>query len=594
MKRNNQISAGTLVGGRFQIQSFLGEEGGSELYQAQDSQGGAAVALRVFSATEMTRTVVETDLGKAAQVSHKNLATLVAWGLEGDRIYVATEATDGPSLRQILDAKRREGSVIGLTHAHVLLGHVGNALDRVHSTLVHGGVNPSAIRVTSAGRVKLTDLGLSRALPALARRGGADFNSQGVYLAPEVAAGEELSPSADVYSLAAILYEMLTGHAPASPLWPPSQVNSAVPPAVDAVVARGMAPLSETRFSRPKELLDALGAVLASMAGGVQPAAVQPKAPSARLSMGKSFSVADAVRLTEEYERWLIQKDKLDYGPFSLAQVMAQMEKGIFNGDDIIVDVDSGDRQKIRENPQLVEFTRLTERRLEAQRRAQAEQAHEHVERKKGRWTIFIIGSAVVALAAGLAWFIHQRVAAKDDVLASRVSEADVDAFLKDVKILVSGTPAGGRRQARWARRRRGRSRRGLQQQHGPGRCDPGGWRRHSRRGHDRPSHARQLPPAGSLHHGQGRADHRGRLRGSAHRTGQGGAGQRPGQGTASHVHLESDAVLRLSCLQGQEHHRELVDVDPLIAVAKRRAATWRSLRGVPCRASPPAHAGPG
>jgi serine/threonine-protein kinase len=418
MKRNNQISAGTLVGGRFQIQSFLGEEGGSELYQAQDSQGGAAVALRVFSATEMTRTVVETDLGKAAQVSHKNLATLVAWGLEGDRIYVATEATDGPSLRQILDAKRREGSVIGLTHAHVLLGHVGNALDRVHSTLVHGGVNPSAIRVTSAGRVKLTD-----------------FNSQGVYIAPEVAAGEELSPSADVYSLAAILYEMLTGHAPASPLWPPSQVNSAVPPAVDAVVARGMAPLSETRFSRPKELLDALGAVLASMAGGVQPAAVQPKAPSARLSMGKSFSVADAVRLTEEYERWLIQKDKLDYGPFSLAQVMAQMEKGIFNGDDIIVDVDSGDRQKIRENPQLVEFTRLTERRLEAQRRAQAEQAHEHVERKKGRWTIFIIGSAVVALAAGLAWFIHQRVAAKDDVLASRVSEADVDAFLKDVKI---------------------------------------------------------------------------------------------------------------------------------------------------------------
>jgi hypothetical protein len=57
------------------------------------------------------------------------------------------------------------------------------------------------------------------------------------------------------------------------------------------------------------------------------------------------------------------------------------------------------------------------------------------VERKKGRWTFLIVGTAVVALAAGLAWFIHKRVAAKDDVLASRVSEADVDAFLKDVKI---------------------------------------------------------------------------------------------------------------------------------------------------------------
>ena len=433
MKPKNQIAAGTLIGGRFQIQRFLGEECGSDVYQAQDSQGGAAVSLRVFTAKGMTLSAAEADLVQAARVPHKNLATLVAWGLDGNHVYVASEAVDGASLRQIFDARRNEGNVIGLNHAHVLLGHVANALDSVHSALIHGGVNPAAIRVTGAGRVKLTDLGLSRALPALARRGGPDSNSHGAYLAPELSAGEEPSPAADVYSLAAILYEMLTGHAPASPLWPPSQVNSAVPPAVDAVVARGLAPLPETRFSRPRELVDALGAVLASMAGS-SPAAAAPPKP-VRLTMGKSFSVADAVRLTEEYERWLIQKDKLDFGPFSLAQVMAQMDKGIFTGDDIIVDVDSGDRQRIREHPQLIEFTRLNERRLEAQRRAQAERAHEHVERKKGRWTLLIIGTAVLALAGGLAWFIHKRVAAKDDVLASRVSEADVDAFLKEVKI---------------------------------------------------------------------------------------------------------------------------------------------------------------
>jgi serine/threonine protein kinase len=443
MKPNNRIAAGTLVGGRFQIQRFVGEECGSDVYQAQDSQEGASVSLRVFGAKGMTQNTAETDLAQAAGVSHKNLATLVAWGLDGNRIYVASEAMDGATLRQILDARRNEGGVIGLNHAHVLLGHVANALDTVHSALIHGGVNPAAIRVTGAGRVKLTDLGLSRALPALARRGGPDSNSHGAYLAPEMAAGEEPSPAADVYSLAAILYEMLTGHAPASPLWPPSQVNSAVPPAVDAVVSRGMAPLPETRFARPKELLDALGAVIVSMAGRA-PTAAPPK--PARLTMGKSFSVADAVRLTEEYERWLIQKDKLDFGPFSLAQVMAQMDKGIFNGDDVIVDVDSGDRQRIREHPQLVEFTRLNERRLEAQRRAQAERTHEHVERKKGRWTFLIIGTAVVALAGGLAWFIHKRVASKDDVLASRVSEADVDAFLKDVKISFPEHKRGVRR----------------------------------------------------------------------------------------------------------------------------------------------------
>jgi len=450
-KRTNQIAAGVLVGGRFQIQRFLTEEGGSDVYQAQDSQGGASVALRVFSSKGTARTVAEADLGQAAGVPHKNLATLIAWGFEGDRVYVASESTDGATLRQLIDSRRQGGGVIGLTHAHVLLGHVINALDTVHATMVHGGINPSAIKVTSGGRVKLTDLGLSRVLPGLARRGGPDSISQAAYQAPEVAAGEEQSPAADVYSLAAILYELLTGHAPASPLWPPSQVNSAVPPAVDAVVARGLAPLPETRFSRPKELLEALSTVLANMAAGGTGATGPRKRPSAaQMVVGKSFSVADAVRLTEEYERWLVQKDKLDYGPFSLAQVMAQMEKGIFTGDDVIVDVDSGDRQKIREHPQLVEFTHATERRLEVQRRAQAERAHEHVERKKGRWTLLIIGTAVVAIGGGLAWFIHQRVAAKDDVLASRVSEADVDAFLKEVKI---SFPAHKRAGAGGARR---------------------------------------------------------------------------------------------------------------------------------------------
>ncbi|HEX7599156.1 MAG TPA: serine/threonine-protein kinase [Polyangia bacterium] len=434
--KGNPIAVGTLVGSRFQVQRFVADEGGSDVYEAKDAQTAAAVALRVFGSKGMTRTLAETDLGKAAQVPHKNLAAIVAWGKEGDLIYVASEPTDGANLRQLIDARRNEGGVIGLSHANVILGHLCNALETVHSALVHGGINPSVVWVTSGGRVKLTGLGLSRALPGLVQRGGPDAKSHGVYLAPELAAGEEPTPAADVYSLAAVLYELVTGHPPGSPLWPPSQVNPNVPPSVDAVVARGMAPLAETRFSKPKELLDALGAVVASMeGGGAAPAAASAAPAPARLNMGKSFSVADAVRLTEEYERWLVQKDKLDYGPFSLAQVMAQMEKGIFNGDDIILDVDSGDRQRIREHPQLLEFTRSTERRLEVQRRAQAERTHEHVERKKGRWTVLILGVAVVAVAGGLFWFIQQRHAAKDDVLASRVSEADVDAFLKDVKV---------------------------------------------------------------------------------------------------------------------------------------------------------------
>jgi len=307
---------------------------------------------------------------------------------------------------------------------------------------------------------------------------------------------------------------------------------------------------------------------------GSSPAAAAPPKP-VRLTMGKSFSVADAVRLTEEYERWLIQKDKLDFGPFSLAQVMARWTRGIFTGDDIIVDVDSGDRQRIREHPQLIEFTRLNERRLEAQRRAQAERAHEHVERKEGPLDSAHHRYGGLGTGRGPAWFIHKRVAAKDDVLASRVSEADVDAFLKEVKISFPEHKRGVHRSGPGGVAGRAED---FNNNMDLGDVSQGGatpsWTRARSTESCTPTTADSF-----LHHGQGRSDHRGRLRGPAHGTGQGGAGQWSGQRAAAHVHLESDAVLRLSCLQRQEHHRQLVDVDPLTADGRDHTASADSSR---------------
>lgn len=391
----------------------------------------------------------------AALPEHKHLVRTLAAGLTGTILWIATEEVEGSLVRDLLQKKRmgsgRAGNAgLGTRATGNLIVGVAQALADVQ----HGALADESIVVNRAGRVRVIDLALAAGTIAAMRAG---ILPTGAAVAPEVQAGKPPTGASDVYSIGALLYECLVG----SPLERggprPSEVVQGVNSQIDDLVARACHKDPDKRFGRADVLGEVVGEALnrggAMMTSAVPTIASSPTLADQQISLSAALGHAAssgqmaaaapdrvlAGALADSNEKWLISKGKLDYGPFSLADVIAQIEKGDIVAGNIIMDKDSGARVDVGTHPLLGPMVDQAKARIDDQRRAQAEVAVQSSDKKKGALLYTVIGLGVVG--AALAVFLIIRAARSDEAAKKVASVETLEGGSLNVKVTMPKAP---------------------------------------------------------------------------------------------------------------------------------------------------------
>jgi serine/threonine protein kinase len=200
--------------GRYRLVRRIGVGGMGEVWEADDTVLGRRVALKVLvqelaDDPRATRRFAR-EARATAKLTHPNVTRVYDFGRDGGRPYLVMELLEGDTL-----ADRLAGGPLPPAEAARITAAVADALDAAHSRgIIHRDVKPSNVLLTPAGEVKVMDFGIAAAVDATHSTTGSGLYGTAAYISPERAAGQAATPAADVYSLGAVLYELLTGRPP--------------------------------------------------------------------------------------------------------------------------------------------------------------------------------------------------------------------------------------------------------------------------------------------------------------------------------------------------------------------------------------------
>jgi serine/threonine protein kinase/TPR repeat protein len=262
--------------GQYEIHDLLGEGGIGQVHAAFDTVLQRNVAMKSLRPELLSDTNFvdrfRAEATSLARLNHPNITTLYSLIPDGRNLYMVMELVRGHTLDDIL-AKRK--APLDVRESLAIISQAADGLAYAHSMgVIHRDIKPSNLMLAENGVLKIMDFGIARVRGSQRLTRSGSIVGTLAYMAPEQLRGEEGDESSDLYSLAIVLYEMLTGTPPFSATSEydlmQAQINQRpdrlIPrvPGLDAriesAIMRALSKKPEQRFASTRAFSDALGA----------------------------------------------------------------------------------------------------------------------------------------------------------------------------------------------------------------------------------------------------------------------------------------------------------------------------------------------
>jgi len=296
---------------QYRILDKLGQGGMGVVYRAEDTNLKRPVALKFLlpralgGGEERTRFIHEARA--AASLNHPNICTVHEIGEYDGEPFIAMEFVEGRSLSSLI----AEGP-LKLDRAVDVAKQVAEGLNEAHANgVVHRDVKSDNIMVTGAGRAKIMDFGLAAAVGQTRLTGEGATVGTVAYMSPEQTRGERVDGRSDIWSLGAVMYEMITGRQPFAgdhpqalmyailneEPEPPTALRTGVPMELERIVLKALEKRPEDRYQHADDLLSDLRRFERAAPGGTHDTAVraQPKPTRRRRAIAAAVVVAVVV-----------------------------------------------------------------------------------------------------------------------------------------------------------------------------------------------------------------------------------------------------------------------------------------------------------